>query len=869
MNGIMRLIWTYMYRWQESASTTTSKLDNLLKHFFPTNRLTIVPHDDHLEPFICIVHFVLSQHFEYGRDFCMDLLQESSINALQQSGNIAGVLAPERIAIAIQAILLSLNVIEKEALTPAWPSSADFSEVPAWEDYPSSSDFLPASFISKPGMQEFFDRCGSTLGTIAVSCSNAIGRMSVFDDQWSYARLNPAYEESHNFVIRRHSEGTVAYPNTLVPQITMLQSCFQSWPRCLHPSLPLGEAVDMLLRGIIHVEPLLGDVAGMALLRFMADPTHALIVLSRFTAFLFNPARITHEGSGVRLLLESTQLLSLWVNLVHDWISGLMQRPRESFGEEERLRSNEIEAGALFLLSHETWTIHSAGVKVIRTLGLLVARISPEPSLPADSPVTSMRFVELLHGKGLDKSYLHGYDELLDKPELGRLEQWRQSKRMDIPLRIADSPNEKDRKLWRYVFPGFMQASMDPPSQVCAAFRESVVAAASRCHSTMSSLAGLSSKPPIGLSSRTPQTFEKDGPKLVKEHKPLIDQWHIWVKILCSTATLSESSRPALTQLGREHSRAPSDANFERERLSTTRGLFRYLTPFLDSEYALFRDAAVLCISSFPSSAYPQLLEDLSLLAGRQFYDDSRSKSGATLVVEQNLNLLAARQFHDESRGKAGNTVIDRTRRQERLHSAVARIYYLTAHFLQHQRSSGRQAALANVLKFVRNTQAFLTAPEMRDNYTLQRLRRYFCGTVERLFDGLATLKDSDRFIPANMHLTLYRLCEEWCQFGPQPDAVKQRLIFMQRAATSDLRADTGESVERFQSETLSLSYAAVGALASLCVRDHSCLINLLDTHMTLSKRRFSHPTNPPALRPNDFLRNILNLSPHPRFWND
>ncbi|KAF9226301.1 hypothetical protein BS17DRAFT_538279 [Gyrodon lividus] len=38
-------------------------------------------------------------------------------------------------------------------------------------------------------------------------------------------------------------------------------------------------------------------------------------------------------------------------------------------------------------------------------------------------------------------------------------------------------------------------------------------------------------------------------------------------------------------------------------------------------------------------------------------------------------------------------------------------------------------------------TQAFLLSPENRDNnYVLQRLRWYFCGLVERLFDGLAGL---------------------------------------------------------------------------------------------------------------------------------
>ncbi|KAJ7632784.1 cell morphogenesis N-terminal-domain-containing protein [Roridomyces roridus] len=818
MNGMIRLVWTYLYRCQESASTTHTKLDTLLRHFFPANRVTIFPADDHLEPFIHIIHFVLSRHFEFGRDFCLELMQEPAIS---QAGNLGTQLAPERTAIAIQAILLSLHAIEKETPTPTWPTATDFSVFPSWEDYPSSSEFVPPSFLSKPGMQEFFDRCGSTLAKVATACSHAVGQMSIFDDQWSYARLSPAYEESHNYVIRRHPEGgTIAYSNNLIPQISMLQTCFQSWPRCLHPTLPMGDAIDMLVRGTVHVEPLVGEVATAALKRFMTDGKAAITVMAGLTNFLFDPQRISHEGSGTKLLISSPLLLNLWVGLVDSWIRDLTSHSLESLGEDESAiaaRCNEIEAGALFLLSSETWNIHILGVKVMRILGLLVAHISPEPSSPSDRPVTFLPVVELLHGKGGDKSYLKGYNELLDQPELARLEQWQQSTKVDIPLRIADSENEKDRKIWRHLFPVFIHSCMEHSSVAAASFRDSVVAAASKFHPIISHLAGLSNRAPVGFSHR-PMPSEKDGSRLVSQNKLLIDQWHLWLKVLCSTATLSESNRAAMTQIGRDHSRAPSDVNFERERLSTTRGLFRYLTPYLDSEYTPFRDAAVLCISSFPAGAYPQLLDDLSLLAGRQFYDDPRSKSGPTLTVDQS-GLPMARQLHDDKFRPAPATVGDRTRRQERLYSAVARIYYLTAHYLQLQRASGRQLALANVLKFVRNTQAFLTAADMRDNFTLQRLRRYFCGTVERLFDGLAALTDSDRFIPPNMHLSLYRLCEEWCQFGPQAEGVKQRLILMQRAAAASSNSDTdvNQSVKRFQNETLLLSHASVGALSSLC----------------------------------------------------
>jgi hypothetical protein len=220
----------------------------------------------------------------------------------------------------------------------------------------------------------------------------------------------------------------------------------------------------------------------------------------------------------------------------------------------------------------------------------------------------------------------------------------------------------------------------------------------------------------------------------------------------------------------------------------------------LDSEHSLFRDAAVFCISSFPATGYSQLLEDLGLLLHRQLLDDPRIGD---------LRQKAAQNFHP-----------DRGRRQERLFTAVARIYFLTAHYLQDQRCPGRQAALAPILRFVRSTQSFLTSTESRDNFKLQRLRRYFCGTVERLFDGLCTVSDTDRFIPAKTHLSLYRLCEEWCQLGHQSETAKQRLVYMQRSATEAVSSpsERGEAVVLFQKETKLLSKAATAAMASLCV---------------------------------------------------
>ncbi len=734
-------------------------MESLLKNFFPPNRLTIFPPEDHLEPFIYIIHFLCSRHFDFGAEFVLNLLQEQAI--LAQPASITTVLSPERLTVAVRAVLLSLNLVERDETVPAWPSNSDFSGTPPWQDYPSSSDFMPPSFLAKPGIQEFADRFSTVLWNVALACMKSVGNMSVFDEQWTVHRQNAAYEETHSYNVRRHPDGAYAYPSHLFPTMQLLQTCFHSWPRCIYKSIPVENVVDMLLRGIIHIEPSIGEAAVLALRRFMAESTHASIILKQYSAFLFDPINIAQEGSAHRLLLENARLLGLWASLFDGWMHDLLEQKPSSIPEEQipliSARLDELEAGALFLLCFSSRPIRTTGTKLLRLLRPVMIHLSSV--LKLDAETSRPRIINALCSKAQTNTVLDSFDYVLEVDNVKRAKTWRDSAE-DALLGIAASEDLRDRTLWQWVFPGILQLMAAENFE------------------------------------RQPYSLEREGSKSSAESKFLPDQWYMWTKVLSSIALVVEN-RPTLVE--RSHSRVPSDASFDRERLTTTRGLIRYLTPFLDSEHSLFRDAAVFCISSFPSAGYPQLLEDLGVLLHRQLFDDPRI---------------------GDPRQKVLTFPLERGRRQERLFTAVARIYFLTAHYLQDQRSSARQAVLSLVLRFVRNTQALLTSPESKDNFKLQKLRRYFCGTVEKLFDGLNSLSDADRFIPAKAHLSLYRLCEEWCQIGHQSEIVKQRLIYMQRSATEAVSSpsERGDAVVLFQKETKVLSKAAIAAMASLCV---------------------------------------------------
>ncbi|KAH9933118.1 cell morphogenesis N-terminal-domain-containing protein [Epithele typhae] len=754
LNGMLRLLWTYLYRCHESMATASSKIDTIMKQLLSPNRLVATSHEDYLQPFVYVVHFILSRHFDSGSELCLDLLQERSINGGQLN------VAPEKVTIAINAILLSIHLIEREEPVPSWPSNFDFASMPVRADYPTSSNPLPASVTAKASWNDFLDRATVALSGVALSCFRLVGSWSVLDDQWTASRLGPTYEETHNHVIRHHPEGSVAYSEQFAGHITTLQVIYQSWPRLLHSSLALEDAIDMLIRGVIHIEPSVGEASTLALQRIMADPAQSSLVLNRFSAYLFDPIYISQE-TGIRLPIECTRLLNLWYSFVDRWV----QDEHDSVTAHVEM----IQAGALFLLGHRKANAFTTGAKAMRLLKTLMDHMHPEPSTPTSIPPNErFVFVHDIFDDSTPETVFRGLDNVLEtSEEVAGLTKWRQSTTPGKLVALAESDTPQDRRLWIEVYPLFVQSCMYLSPTITAIFREKLVAAAIRGN--------------------------QDGTRAITEYRDFINQWHFWIKLICATAPSTTDSRPMMNM--RDHSRARSDSDLSAEQMQSSHDLFWALSKFLDSDYAIFRDGAVSCMSSFPASNYSQLLEDLSKLQARQHYDDPRLKSNGITPS------------------------VGRARRLERFYTALARIYFLTGDLLQDQRFSGKQAALTFVLKYIRNTQTLLVSTENRDRFDLQRLRRYFCGTIERLFYALATLKDSDRFIPSNLYLTLYTMCEEWCQLGKQSDDVKKRLVYMQTMAAKSFTDAGGqaEAIQIFQTETRGLSNAAIGAMAAVC----------------------------------------------------
>ena len=799
-SGLTRLIWTYIFRCRDSNSAKSTKLEGMMRHLFPQGRRSP---EDSLEPLVYICHFIMSRpNLQYGQDLVLELMQESS---LFNASNLHEISSPDRVAVGIRAAMLSLPCLVN-GTTPAWPSGSDFSSPLSILDYPSEVTSFPEDAITGTEVAPMLEKFAAAVGKLGRMAMRAMGNMSVLDLRFRFEHAL-SLDEREQLVVRHHPDGTIcSFSKLFVPQLDLLRSCFETWPRCLHPSLTPLEIIDGAIRAVAHAEPSVAVAATQCLLRFATKHRYVLLVLRLYSRSLFSGSSLLADTNW-RIVTEHTQRVELWVKLVLGWAE-MKDAPPDTVTHHAPDTTppdipaahviDEIEAGGLFLLASTDVAIRPFGLRVLRIVPTLRQR---------QAPSTNLSIIDILNGKSQVLPMPIEGSLALSEQESLRMNKWRESRLPDYLVRLLESDNPLDHLLWSSMLPSLVRECMVSFPTVLDLCRGSLNAAVLRYHPMMSALAGMSSKVP-SATARGPITPSR-GPilsdhELTNEQRNDVGQWRVWIMALCACAVAPEDKLNS----AKDHARLPSDTSSSRERLSTAKGLFRHLIPFLASEYSLFRDAVVGALGCTHAATFRTLLDDLRSITAH-IYDDGKllglTKPGAP-----------------------------RTREQDRVHIAVVRVYALTAEFINSSSVNHDRTTVELLWGFVQTTQNFLSRQDVRVDWELSRLRRYFCHIVEQLF----SVPDErlHGILPARSYLSLYRLCEEWCPLGPS-QALRERHALVENSMSAMFRnpAERKQAADRFKAEEAVLGSAAASAMARLSV---SSCITMLTHLMTLDLGR-------------------------------
>ncbi|CDZ98098.1 Fry-like conserved proteins [Phaffia rhodozyma] len=824
INSIMRLLWVYLNRCSgESSSVVTASLDTVFKFCFPpSNQPTLQPSEVPIDVFICILHFTLLRQSDYGQDFVFQLLAESRLSDGGSSSKVGdGVLMPERMAIAIRAVLLHLYCLEHDVKTPVFPSTCSFSSFAYSKDYDFSGEALSETVLTKPEVTAFLDRLSPLIGSIALLADGEVGKMSLFDDQFHAFRFKSA-EGFDSFTVQ-HGLIKLSYKKSLKPIFELLRAAFDAWPRCSHLFIGTDTALKILCRGIAHVDPGVAFSATGALKRIAQSKgvaETAALTLSRYLTTGDNVVRASQIGSRA-YEQQIDRLLRLWVDILSFWVSDLHGTPQQNRVAVDSQVLAEIECSALFFLSSTCRSLRVLSISALR-------RISEIQDLSSSDGQSVIRAINLFETEGKNHDVLTTTMSNSSFPtpsDQARLASFKDPTPPDVLIKWAESDNNTDQQFWFLYYPHLIKHLYEQVPSSLLILRTLVGRVFLNWRSIISTINGqakssLAAAPNSGFRSNLPLTT-----KGVSDYYHLAEQWKIFLTILCATTVSGDGSSSALTLSVAE---GTMNRDAESERLASSKVLFQQVISYLGSESHRFRDAAVIALGHIPQPSLADLLGSLQSVT-RHVYDNAQPNGRST---------PARRASESEN--------------SSRTYTSVAHVFARISHLIKDPRSLGDVKLMLAMLEFVRRTHRYLLVRE--DNWNLHPLRRYFCAVVENLTDGLATLDDSSRFFPSELRAAVFKICDEWCNLGRRADIAQAResrvLVAIHGSLTSSDR-DKGAILSTMSNQTKLLSSAAATAMAALCQGSLFPVTDLTDS----SRTNMEIP-----LEPNDILQWIRGL---------
>ncbi|KAK0524914.1 Cell morphogenesis protein PAG1 [Tilletia horrida] len=826
-----KLLWVYLFRCHESSAATLRRLESFFRVWFPSNRKVVFCADVSTEIHTRMVHFVLFRQFEYGRDLVLDFLRDAVLNDGRPLALNPDLLSPVRMSIAIGAIVRTLNChVQQESA--AFPSGSNFfaieeNEQPANKTSNSDAslgDDLPADFtFPKKDIEDAQTKFNTLISKIALICDATVGELTVFDDRVSVLKgatattANVPGERSQlerdGYVVQAHSplKLILAYAGEHQPTLDLLRACIDSWPRCLSPAIGLQTVLSILQRALLSADPNLARSASATLTRIGKQrPGAPFQIVSNFMRWIFRPQVILWEvHSNQQLLMPKLEVvLKAWVGSLERWLEEMTlafaqgvngeQSAAAKGLEMERLSAwaviDEIEANAIILLCSAWRPLRVLGVRIFQLVASLDDAIS-RGSRPAKSsdPTTlngkaptldeATRIIALLQRPCSE--FCDPDSPLLDDAQKERFIRMKAAVPPESLASLVQSEDPINASIWVQMLPGVLRECLNRFPTTIAMFRTNLTGRI------------LAMDPyvvfAVGWGGRAPSTpIGTKAPALPlsgTDQSLLASSWRSYVLALCTTTSASEASRgtdfAADTSMGRISSTA--------ERVISARDLFFKLEPFLASEYGTFREGAVVGLGNINTDLYPTLLEAMHSISAR---------------------------INDEFRGRGpSKSGSKRNRRNERLRTGVGQILHLTSSNLVREGFLSDQKVVQTILAWVHSTFLFLTDREIRDDWSFQRLRRFFAGVVEAFFDGLSKIGDTERYFSFDSRFRMFQLFREWHSYSETSDDGPAKLANILASTAEQYREEwqRKQVVTSLLSETQALSYQAACTMAALC----------------------------------------------------
>ena len=821
LEGICRLVWTYLSRVTEPSSSVIRKLDDVMKVVLPSGKKTYLSTDPAFsEPIVELIRIIGYRHQEYCFRTIIfplinsDLFKADSVKAVE--------FEPERMVVGIKAFVAIIADLEKgEHGRPGFPRfsggglATDPRTVPGISNSfqafgaPKSTYAFDEEQLSRPVniskfseiAKDFYARFCEILGRVIQICDTAFGAQVVIDEK--FAALTPKTPMVDRFVFSRGDENPA--PAEHRPgSYELFHVAVQALPRCLYADVQLSTLIRLLCTGTAHFQTKIA-VSATQSLKSIARQALAQPVTIGFARFIFNfDARystMSDEGMLGPGHIENT--LRLYVELLQIWIEEIKRKSKEAAtGTLEDGSSGsrslqldltsisalveEIESHGIFFLCSQSRRVRSFAAKVLK----IVTEF--DTALGRNNP----RIIQILEGDY--QRVMDINDEQLTVAERSRLQKGkRQSIAPNTLIELCSSDVSYDASLWLKLFPNIIRLSFDLCPFAVTLGREIVCARLLQMHDHIANLDDARGLPAIGTDHGQTRMLNRLG---ATPTDIVIEQWKLYLVMACTTMTnagAQTQSQLDKTQHSRKTSR-PGAGPDQEKKMGSARSLFASIIPLLSAGQSSIRDAIVIALGSININLYRTLLESLQY--------------AVTTCKEEAKQRIGTHQRTSSNTRKNRGT--------DRLRTEVTQVYRLTARFLNEPTILKDEWILNNLTTYTKDLMIFLNDAEIQNDWECQKLRRQYCGLLEELFDGINRTPDPSRYMAFESRKSAFALMEDWCGYSPNQAWISQREDNMRQTALEQ-QPDTGEKTNftaTMEIEKRNLRTAALSAMAALCV---------------------------------------------------
>ncbi|KAG6014257.1 hypothetical protein E4U54_005614 [Claviceps lovelessii] len=817
---ISRLVWTYLYRTSEGFQTSARKLDDVIRLILPSAKRSIIASDVAVtDPLIQIIRFIGFKYPEYCFRTIIFPLINAELFTTDKELRVEQ-LDPDRIVVGIRAFLCIMSDLEKgEQGRPAFPRCPDsppsgdrwFNSSPILtvpSDGPSlnSASRSKKESVSRPvlthvlsdGAREYYLKFCQILGQITIVCDNTFGGQAALDEKFNSP--GPKTPITENFSFSRRDEPSNASDQKQA-FYELLHVAVQALPRCLPVDISFTPLINLLCTGTAHVQSNIAESSACSL-RAIARQSHAKKVAVGFSRFIFDfDGRYSTMTDGGLLgpgHIENT--LRLYVELLHIWLEEIRHKSREVENEnfdatETAKKAKELdlssgwaevdqaEAYGLFFLCSQSRRVRHFAITVLR----LIMDFDEVLSKTATRIEDQARLIDIIEGES--NRIMHFDDEQLSVAERSRLQRGLQNANSKgAVIELCTSDVSYDSTLWFKIFPNLIALAYIKCPFAVTICRDLICNRILQMYKPIVYM----SEPTRGLFYNPDASGRTVSRSPTQQPEVTVEQWKLYLIFACATFT---DSGPAPSAVVPDIQQTQSKSKLEPlDKIVTARTLFKYLIPLLSVSSVSVREAIVVSMGCINIDIYRTLLEELQGQVSR-CNDEARAR------------------IHQRT-----NSSPRRNRKMDLLRTEITHVFKLTSHFLEDPLVYESDFFLHTLTSYAKDLKLFLMDGEVQMDWEFQKLRRYYCGLMEALFEGINRTDDPSRWMTFESRKSAFSLMEDWCGFSPNQNQIRAREDTMRQSLIDQQSlGERGIATAAMEIEKRNLRTAALSAMAALC----------------------------------------------------